>query len=361
MLVCHGCNKEIVGQYIEALGHQWHQEHFVCAVCHKEFAGQKFMERDGKPYCEHDYYEKFGERCFGCGQPIKGEYIEALDHKWHKDHFACTVCGKAFTDGRFLEHDGKPYCDRDYYELFGKRCSICREPLRGEYIIDRWDNPFCARHETELKECFSCRRLICENLTGGGVEYEDGRKICNLCRKTAVDHIDAARPVFAQVLKVLEGLGLRIDAKVEVPLRLADLDEIDRLAGGTPQTEAGISILETLSVNGQEAERKVKEVVILYGLPSTHAAAIMAHEFGHVWCFLNHMPQLPLPVQEGICELFAFRYLSQIDTPESQFYSQGIESNNDPIYGGGFRQVRDAFGKRTFVALLDDVKKRGRL
>ncbi len=72
MIVCHGCKKPIVGEYIQALGQNWHQQHFVCAVCHKEFPDMLFKERDGKPYCERDYFEKFGERCMGCGKPITG-------------------------------------------------------------------------------------------------------------------------------------------------------------------------------------------------------------------------------------------------------------------------------------------------
>ncbi len=83
------------------------------------------------------------------------------------------------------------------------------------------------------------------------------------------------------------------------------------------RVEAGISLLETVTLNSAEAGRNVKEIVILHGLPITHAAAVLAHEFGHVWCFLNKVPRISLPVQEGICEMFSFAYLSELDTPES--------------------------------------------
>ncbi len=361
MIVCHGCKKEIVGPYTEALGHSWHKQHFVCAVCHREFPNNKFREHNGKPYCERHYFEKFGERCPGCNQPITREYVEALGHKWHKDHFVCTTCGKQLGDVGFLHRDGKPYCERDFYELFGLRCSICHEPLRGHYFSDSWDNAFCARHGEELQQCFTCRRLICDSITGGGVVYEDGRKVCNVCRKTAVDTIEAAQPLFAQVQSVLAKQGLSIDESVRLPLRLASEDEIDKLAGGTPQIEAGITIMESLSVNGVETGRELNEILILYGLPSTHASAVMAHEFGHVWCYLNYLPELPTVELEGICEMFSYKYLAAIDTPESRFHMNGIENNRDPIYGGGFRQIRDELKGRTLLALLQDVSKQGKL
>ncbi len=361
MIVCHGCHKEITGPYIEALGHSWHKQHFVCTVCREEFPDNKFQERDGKPYCDRDYYDKFGERCHGCGKPITNHYIEALGHKWHKDHFVCTICGKPFEDAGFLQRDGKPYCERDFYELFGLKCNVCHEPLRGEYFRDSWDNSFCARHGDELQQCFTCRRLICESITGGGVEYEDGRKMCNVCRMTAIDKIEAALPLFAQVQSILAKQGLSLDDSIRMPLRLASEDEIDNLAGGTPQIEAGLSLMETLTLNGLETGRNVKEVVILYGLPSTHAAAVLAHEFGHVWCFLNDLPHLPIHELEGICEMFSYEYLLSIDTPESRFHRKGIESNQDPVYGGGFRQIRDAINGRTLLAFLNDINKRGNL
>lgn len=361
MLYCQGCKKEISGQYLEALGHKWHPQHFVCASCGKPFGDAGFLQHYGKPYCEQDYYERFGERCHACGEPIKGNFLEALGHKWHKEHFVCTICRKQFGSSGFLHRDGKPYCEQDYYDQFATKCGVCQKPLIGEFLTDYWQNKFCKNHVDELPRCFSCSRLISKSITGGGVEYKDGRKICHICRKTSIDDLSSAQSLFAQVRQVLAKLGLSVDASVNLPLRLANLDEIDRLAGGTPQTEAGISLLETQSVNGQEKARNVKEVVILHGLPREHTAAIMAHEFGHVWCFLNRMPNMPLNVQEGICELFAFGYLSEIDTPESEFHRNGIARNEDPVYGGGFRQVNDARGGRSIVAILDDLKETGRV
>ena len=60
--VCGACEKPIVGQVVTALGRTWHPEHFTCFHCNQELGTQNFFERDGKPYCEHDYHALFSPR-----------------------------------------------------------------------------------------------------------------------------------------------------------------------------------------------------------------------------------------------------------------------------------------------------------
>lgn len=49
------------------------------------------MVHDGHPYCEKDYLRKFGQKCMGCGEYMSGEFLNALGGDWHKDCFVCTV------------------------------------------------------------------------------------------------------------------------------------------------------------------------------------------------------------------------------------------------------------------------------
>ena len=50
-----------------------------------------------RPWCEDHYFERFGKRCGGCGQPIRGEIFVALDQTWHADHFVCCICNEPFS------------------------------------------------------------------------------------------------------------------------------------------------------------------------------------------------------------------------------------------------------------------------
>lgn len=50
-----------------------------------------FHERDGKPYCKKDYFDMFAPRCAGCNQAIMENYISALNSQFHPDCFVCRV------------------------------------------------------------------------------------------------------------------------------------------------------------------------------------------------------------------------------------------------------------------------------
>lgn len=53
----------------------------------------------------------------------------ALGHPWHPDCFRCTVCVKPLTPETFKEYQGKPYCEKDYHNLFSPKCAGCTKPI----------------------------------------------------------------------------------------------------------------------------------------------------------------------------------------------------------------------------------------
>ncbi|XP_070688976.1 leupaxin [Pempheris klunzingeri] len=131
---CASCNKCIVGKMITALGKVWHPEHFVCAACKTELGTTSFFERDGQPYCDKDYHHLFSPRCAYCKGPILQKILTALNQTWHPEHFFCTHCGGLFESEEFQEKDGKPYCCKDFYYLFAPKCSGCGESVRENYL-----------------------------------------------------------------------------------------------------------------------------------------------------------------------------------------------------------------------------------
>ena len=67
---CAACNKPIIGQVCTALGKTWHPEHFTCIACELPLGSRNFFEREGKPFCEKDYHELYAPRCAYCNGPI---------------------------------------------------------------------------------------------------------------------------------------------------------------------------------------------------------------------------------------------------------------------------------------------------
>lgn len=357
MLECRRCQKPITGRYVQAMDKVWHPECFICPVCKQVIRERNFVGYKGWPYHESCYQERFSPRCAGCDKVITGNYVKAMGKTWHAEHFCCTECGRPLQGGRFYEKDGKPYCEKDYYNLFGVICVVCHQPIRETFVTNGWGEKYCQRHEKEHPKCSNCSRLATPELTGGYVTYKDGRVMCRKCAKTAVTTLEETEKVMADVRKVLKSEGLSL-GNARLPIKLvgaADLKE--RKRGRRNISPSGLTNTEYTLKGRQVVGRTLKEILVLYGMPRVELEGILAHEFGHAWLFLNNYPELPPKVAEGICELFSYMVLKRQTGPEVEYRLRMIEKNKDQVYGAGFRAARRAMEKHSLAGMLKYVKK----
>lgn len=89
-------------------------KHFACFECDKQLGGQRYIMRDGKPYCLHCFDAMFAEYCDFCGEPIgvdQGQMSHDGQH-WHAtDHcFSCSTCRCSLLGRPFLPRRGAIYC-----------------------------------------------------------------------------------------------------------------------------------------------------------------------------------------------------------------------------------------------------------
>ncbi|XP_029402656.1 LIM and senescent cell antigen-like-containing domain protein 2 isoform X3 [Mus pahari] len=113
--ICGACRRPIEGRVVNALGKQWHVEHFVCAKCEKPFLGHRHYEKKGLAYCETHYNQLFGDVCYNCSHVIEGDVVSALSKAWCVNCFACSTCNMKLTlKNKFVEFDMKPVCKRCY-------------------------------------------------------------------------------------------------------------------------------------------------------------------------------------------------------------------------------------------------------
>jgi len=169
---CAHCEKPVMDRCITALGKKWHVEHFICTQCLNPFNGGNFFEKDGRPYCEADFFNLFAPKCAGCNEPIKGDCINALGTQWHPEHFACAYCSKAFGGGTFFEYNGKPYCEIHYHLQLGSLCSGCGKPIAGRCVN--------ALNKKWHPEHFVC--AFCMNpLAGGSFTEHNSKAYCREC------------------------------------------------------------------------------------------------------------------------------------------------------------------------------------
>lgn len=131
---CAHCDQPISDRCVTALNKKWHSEHFLCTTCLKPFSGGVFFEKDGRAYCEDDFNGLFSPKCQSCKEAIKGDCINALGGQWHPEHFSCTYCQKSFNGASFFEYNGKPYCETHYHQQTGSLCSGCGKPITGRCV-----------------------------------------------------------------------------------------------------------------------------------------------------------------------------------------------------------------------------------
>ncbi|XP_077129684.1 transforming growth factor beta-1-induced transcript 1 protein isoform X1 [Ranitomeya variabilis] len=167
--LCESCQRPIAGQVVTALGHKWHPEHFVCAHCKSLIGTTNFFEKEGRPYCERDYFSLYAPRCALCDLPILQNLVTALGQTWHPEHFCCKICKKTIGEEGFHEKDNVPYCSYDYYHLFGTVCVGCSEPVKESYIS--------ALNGLWHPQCFVCH--VCHSPFVNGSFFEnDGLPLC---------------------------------------------------------------------------------------------------------------------------------------------------------------------------------------
>lgn len=54
----------------EAEGRAWHMKHFTCFECDHFLGGQRYIMREGRPYCLGCFDCMFAEYCDACGETI---------------------------------------------------------------------------------------------------------------------------------------------------------------------------------------------------------------------------------------------------------------------------------------------------
>ncbi|KAI1268819.1 hypothetical protein F5Y18DRAFT_439420 [Xylariaceae sp. FL1019] len=103
---CKHCKTPILGEHVVALGEHWHYGHFFCAECGDPFErGMTHIEKDGYAWCvscQTKRTERRAPKCRRCRKAVIGQYVMALGAEWHDECFRCATCGGGFDDGQIF-------------------------------------------------------------------------------------------------------------------------------------------------------------------------------------------------------------------------------------------------------------------
>uniref|UniRef100_A0A4W5PTI4 LIM domain kinase 1 n=1 Tax=Hucho hucho TaxID=62062 RepID=A0A4W5PTI4_9TELE len=129
--VCAGCRQRIYDeQYLQALNNDWHTVCFRCCQCSASLS-HWYYQKEGRLFCKKDYWDKFGELCHGCNDPITtGLIMVAGEQKYHPECFTCLNCRAFIGDGDTyaLVERSKLYCGHCYYQTIVTPVSLSDSP-----------------------------------------------------------------------------------------------------------------------------------------------------------------------------------------------------------------------------------------
>ncbi|XP_016529372.1 LIM and senescent cell antigen-like-containing domain protein 1 isoform X5 [Poecilia formosa] len=114
--VCQKCHAIIDEQPLLFKNDPYHPDHFNCNNCGKELTADA-RELKGELYCL-PCHDKMGVPiCGACRRPIEGRVVNAMGKQWHVEHFVCAKCEKPFLGHRHYERKGLAYCETHYNQV----------------------------------------------------------------------------------------------------------------------------------------------------------------------------------------------------------------------------------------------------
>ena len=360
--------------------------------------------------------------CAGCGVPLHhsvrgvglwsalglhrllpSSYVSAMGLGWHMECFRCADCNGRLETSFSIGEDRKPYHPHCYKRKFHPRCAVCADylPVQPDRRIIWQLNPYwkektCPSHSNDgTPRCCGCTRL--QPKKENWVEVEKDRMLCLECLATVVVDTASAQPLYDNVVRFFATLNMHLPSRP--PLLVVDspaLNEATNTQGSRPDGPAfhtrGLCLTEysqtyvqrfvpqfgffrntqRTGVQGEPlgpARCEVTAILVLSNLPWLLTGSILAHEIMHAWLRLNHYKDLPLQVEEGLCQLMALLWLeSSSPGNEGQVnnigYNQklasflGYQIRSDPsiVYGEGFRMAHDSFQRHGLASVLNHVR-----
>jgi hypothetical protein len=362
------------GTQLMALERMYHAECFLCVSCNKvidhsePFAYSLDFQGEKHPHHRKCFAESFGIPCAVCRQVIPASPDGTVSYVKHPFFDTEQMCPK---------HAESP----------GRRCTGCHR-------FEPEDEPFADLDDAGRCLCYAC------------------------CRSVVIDNTDA-KPLWSRIIVFLEkSLKLPVwDTMRDIPILIVGHDALndqmkrnDTSHGDSSQIltrglcltehkncnsfklpsmrfddstlsfettdlyDKGFEYYDVSNASKANPNATVFAILCLMGLPRDLTASILAHEATHAWIKLhpeyNVRKPVPPQVEEGCAQLVAMLFLNDgLDPPEPdpskgdgpsdeklrQYFRFSIETEDNEIYGDGYRKAAAAYSAIGINALLDYV------
>ncbi|XP_028855196.1 prickle-like protein 2b isoform X2 [Denticeps clupeoides] len=166
-----------IAMFASRAGHGvcWHPRCFVCSTCDELLVDLIYFYQDGKIFCGRHHAEMLKPRCSACDEIIfADECTEAEGRHWHMKHFCCFECETVLGGQRYIMKEGRPYCCSCFESLYAEYCDSC-----GEHIgIDQGQMTYEGQHWHATEACFCCARCK-KSLLGRPFLPKQGQIFCS--------------------------------------------------------------------------------------------------------------------------------------------------------------------------------------
>ena len=289
--------------------------------------------------------------CQACGGAIDGRYINALGATWHPDHFVCSVCGRPIGAERFYTEENKPVHLQCYADHIAPRCVYCDKPLLEAHITNRWGQWFCAEHDGTAPECAFCHRIVTPG-TRVSDYWGTGETVCTVCQAAAIDTEAEAVTALRTAVQWMQASGLTVRSRSSFRVELVGPDELMTEDDADGRPKLGLAHLRHTHDSSGSVRVDVTRLQLRRGMPSPMFEGTAVHELGHAWFGIHQIRGLPRWVEEGFCELLAYRWYQAVGSETARIFARGIAENEDPVYGEGFRRVLATVERHGWDAVL---------
>ncbi|NWU53376.1 PRIC2 protein, partial [Dromas ardeola] len=153
----------------------WHPPCFICSVCNELLVDLIYFYQDGKIYCGRHHAECLKPRCAACDEIIfADECTEAEGRHWHMKHFCCFECETVLGGQRYIMKEGRPYCCSCFESLYAEYCDTCAQHIG----IDQGQMTYDGQHWHATETCFCCAQCK-KSLLGRPFLPKQGQIFCS--------------------------------------------------------------------------------------------------------------------------------------------------------------------------------------
>lgn len=205
--------------------------------------------------------------------------------------------------------------------LADEPCVFCRGNTEVRQLKYRdGSHPVCALCVKRLSTCILC------GLPARGPAGQDGRMICEFCRKVGVFTQSELDGLFTKVRKYVDKELGGTAVSPSLYVQIADKDELQ-----TKLNEGGRAV----DANGFYQPYNPEKIYILTGLTRGECAGVAAHEYTHAWQSRN-CPSQDRALTEGFACWVQYHYLVSAGFPED---ARQLLRRSDADYGQSLHKL----------------------